>query len=187
MPTITAAGVIIFFSLFFLFSPQLVEGNSFILSGIYLSFTNVKLLLSQCRCYNSHGVWQAIAPRAYHTNTQMHRHGNSHACPHTYKHTCKHIPCAGMSATVSSSHHIHIHISSSFPPLPPHPPILMQSLPRCCGLPVTVIEGSWPEQCEDGGGKKGRIGGGRDEKRKGGGNHSSETHGCGMAYYRSNV
>lgn len=39
--------------------------------------------------------------------------------------------------------------------------------------------------------KKGRIGGERDEKRKGGGggegNHSSETHGCGMAYYRSNV
>ena len=27
----------------------------------------------------------------------------------------------------------------------------------------------------------------RDETRKGGGNHSSETHGCGMAYYRSNV
>lgn len=49
-----------------------------------------------------------------------HRHtGNSHALPHTYKHTCKHIPCAGMSATVSSSHHIHIHISSSAPTPPP--------------------------------------------------------------------
>lgn len=36
------------------------------------------------------------------------------------------------------------------------------------------------------------MGGVRDEKREGGregvrGNHSSETLGCGMAYYRSNV
>lgn len=179
-----ATGVIIFFSFFlFFFSPQLAEGNSFILSGIYLSFTNVRPPLSLCRCYNSYGVWQAIAPWAYHTNTQMHRHGDSRACPHTYKHTCKHIPCAGMSATVASSHHIHIRISTSpTPPSSPH-----GTPPRCCGLPVTVIEGSWPEQCEDGGRKKGRMGGERDETRKGGGNHSSETHGCGMAYYRSNV
>lgn len=35
--------------------------------------------------------------------------------------------------------------------------------------------------------KKAGMGGERDEKRKGGGNHSSETQGCGMAYYRSNV
>jgi len=49
--------------------------------------------------------------------------------------------------------------------LAPHP----QSLPRCCGLPVTVIEGSWPEQCDDGGG--GAMDGRRErhEKRKGGG------------------
>lgn len=31
------------------------------------------------------------------------------------------------------------------------------------------------------------MGGGSDEKREGRGGHSSETHGCGMAYYRSNV
>lgn len=116
-----ATGVIIFFSFFlFFFSPQLAEGNSFILSGIYLSFTNVRPPLSLCRCYNSYGVWQAIAPWAYHTNTQMHRHGDSRACPHTYKHTCKHIPCAGMSATPL--------ITSIYasPPLPPHPPVLTE-------------------------------------------------------------
>lgn len=121
-------------------------------SAIYLSFTNVKPLLSPCRCYNSMVCGKKL-PHGH--ITQTHRHGNSHALPHTYKHTCKHIPCAGMSATVSSSHHVHIHISSSSPPLPnPPPPILMQSLPQCCGLPVTVIEGSWPEQCEDGGRKR---------------------------------
>lgn len=66
---------------------------------------------------------------------------------------------------------------------------------------MTVIEGSWPEQREDGGRKgkkikknekkkKAGMGGVRDEKREGGregGDHSSETQGCGMAYYRSNV
>lgn len=141
--------VSLYFSDFFIFT--IVGGNSFIPSGIYLSFTNVKPLLSQYRCYNSMVCGKKL-PHGH--ITQTHRHVNSHTLPHTYKHTCKHIPCAGMSATVSSSHHIHIHIPSSFPPLPPHPPILMQSLPRCCGLPVTVIEGSWPEQCEDGGRKR---------------------------------
>lgn len=124
-----------------------------------------------------HGhITQAHKPTDKETATHAHTHAN------TPVNIYRALVCQQLSLPLITSIH-----PSSFPPLPPHPPVHMQSLPRCCGLPLTVIEGSWPEQCEEGGGKKERIGGERDEKRKGGGNHSSETHGCGMAYYRSNV
>lgn len=77
---------------FLTFYFSLVEGNGFILSGKYLSFTNVKLLLSQHRCYNSPGVWRAVAPWAYHANSWMHRHGDRGAHALTHTHTYRSTP-----------------------------------------------------------------------------------------------
>lgn len=83
-----------------------------------------------------------------------HKHTDMHACPpppHT--HTCKHTACTAMSHAVSYAHRTHT------APSDPHsepPPMLWPA--------ATVIEGSWPEHSEDGGGRKkkwgeGRIGG----------------------------
>lgn len=78
----------------FTFSTQLVKGRSFILSGMCWS------QMSNSCCHS------AVAPTAMVCGKQL-PHGHitqthRHACPQTYKHTCKHIPCT--NCLLLSSH-----------------------------------------------------------------------------------
>lgn len=75
---------------------------------------------------------------------------------------------------------------TSISPPPPAPPT---EPPRRFGLTMTVIGGEAGRNGVKMQVEEGRMEGEResDEKRRGEGNYSSETRGCGMAYYRSNV
>lgn len=158
--------VSLYFSAFlYIFSAPLVSGNSFTQSGIYLSFTNVKSLLSHHCCFNSAGMWQAIAPWACQRNVQMHsREAGTHARTHTNTPVNIYhvLVCHQLSPPPIASISFPSLLPPFMHPLPPQPAPPTQ----CCGLPVTVIEVCWSEQCENWDGRGGKDGRERNEKRK---------------------